>query len=814
MAVLAQVRSILHRLRDGALYLPNPTFANPAWEDARPRVLILRLSCFRDVARSSTHVLLAREIRASLPHAWIDMAFLPLRSDGLEMEAAGLPLILGTQSLRPLRDFDLVLVSNSYLLEQVNLPFLLRRSGVPVWSSQRDEGWPILVLGGSNASAAHGLVSDSGDSVVDAIFFGEGEGKVGALAQALVGAGAKGERLRRAARAAEGLWVAGPSEGAVRSVCPSEAALAGAHLGPVLPGPEAATARLAITLGCPCLCSFCFEGHDRKPFRQIPLDRIVTAARELKRSTGAITLEVESFNFNTHRELPEILLSLNRLFFRVNLMSQRADILADDPLLLDLEMASDKHSFTLGIEGISERQRAFLHKSLEEPRIRRVLEECASRRIREIKLFYLLTGRETEEDFLEFSGLLKWLKDLQGRAVSRPRILFSFGMLVRMPFTPLRHDPAVLDERLWKGIAGRAKSLCQTNGFEFRLALPWSTYAATQALASADSAGASTLVQAIAGHGPLIDDSLDEEEERTVREWLTRHADELGSGKPLGFPFPFPFLDTEREQDRLYRQYEDARAGRDRGYHGRDVAERGSLRPSIEALQGLIHAKRRLQPLRVVARVPREAAGMGREWTDAWLCRRLLELHPELLDNVLCVRESLIASLPSFGERTPWFGESIAEVMAWDPEALARVLGAAVGGFHELTEAEALEKLRLRVSLPASGAKDAPSGLAAFLRDHHGPVTLRRKGDSVELMASAKAIQKRLLLAGTAWRTTAASNALEEAGDLWVLELVIGTRFPLAEWLAVCCGPGADRTALVEVLSISPWDRRPGASSR
>ena len=86
MAVLAQVRSILHRLRDYPLLLPNPTFANPTWDDARPRVLILRLSPFRDVARSSTHVLLARELRAVLPHAWIDMAFLPLRPDARELQ--------------------------------------------------------------------------------------------------------------------------------------------------------------------------------------------------------------------------------------------------------------------------------------------------------------------------------------------------------------------------------------------------------------------------------------------------------------------------------------------------------------------------------------------------------------------------------------------------------------------------------------------------------------------------------------------------------------------------------------------------------
>ncbi len=375
-----------------------------------------------------------------------------------------------------------------------------------------------------------------------------------------------------------------------------------------------------------------------------------------------------------------------------------------------------------------------------------------------------------------------------------------------MPFTPLRHDPAVLDEKLWKGITGKAKSLCQTNGFEFRLALPWSTYAATQALAGG---GASSLVQSLAEHGSMTDDSLDEEEERTVREWLTPHAEELQSSKPLGFSFPFPFLDTEREQHRLYRQYEDARAGRDRGYHGRGHAETPSIRSSIETLQATIHAKRRLQPLRVRVRVPREAAGMGREWTDAWLCRRLLQLHPDLLDNALCVRESLIASLPYFGERTAWFGEAIAEVTAWDREALVLALQSPAGDFRDLTDAGDVGSLRLRVWLPASMLPNAPDRLAAFLRDRHGPVTLRREGESVQLVASAKATQKKLLLSGTARKTREKGDAPDEASDLWVLELVTGTRFPLAEWLGTSSERGGDRKALVEVL-----DQPAGPASR
>ena len=128
---------VMHKLRDFRLFQPNPTFGNPGWEDAGFRTLILRLSPFADVERSTPHLFLAQEIRAAFPDGYIDMAFLPAEQDRRSLKAAGLPLILGTQSHRSLGDFDLVLVSNSWLLEQANLPFLLSRSGVPLWSSER-----------------------------------------------------------------------------------------------------------------------------------------------------------------------------------------------------------------------------------------------------------------------------------------------------------------------------------------------------------------------------------------------------------------------------------------------------------------------------------------------------------------------------------------------------------------------------------------------------------------------------------------------------------------------------------------------------
>ncbi len=770
-------RAFAHGLKDAVLYEANPSFGNLPWLESGPRLLILRLSSFRDVERSTPHLFLARETRAVLPQAFIDMAFLPVARDAVVFAENGVPLIVGTQSRRSLEEFDILFISNSYLRELANLPKLLAGSSVPLWASERGERWPPFVLGGSNASAAAAIVKGNGDCMADAIFFGEGEGKAGRIAvmcRALAGL-PKSERLARIAEQVPGLWPAGDLSRAVaRAVAPMSQAGGQGLSSPILPGEEARTARLAITLGCPSLCSFCYEAHDRMPFREIPLETLLASARQMKESTGAETLELESFNFNTHSRLAELLDGLNRLFLRVNMMSQRVDILARTPGLLECEMAADKRSFTLGIEGISARLRRFLHKNLADADIRRVLQSLHDRKVREIKLFFMLTGRETGEDFDEFAGFARWLKGIRQAAESPTRIVFSFGMLVRMPFTPLRYDGAILAESSWRPLAGRVKSACETNGFEFRLAADWSNYAASQSLA-------------LGGY-----DAHDLLEGQPLDSWIAAHRAELEAEKPASHPFAFGFLEDEKSRAALYRRFQRAAASLAAG-HAREEAS-GQRPPvpgsAISGLTALMHAKHRLKPVFVGRALPRETAGLGPEWRDAWLMRECFAALPDNVENVLSVRESLIGPWATDLD-APWFGQTVVAVLAWDTEA---AVGGSLGGSPTLDAFPpgCFRSLDLRLTLPGAFFPQAGSRLSSFLNGEHVPITLRRTESGGEYTVGQKALRKKALLAG---RFT---DSVSEA----VLELRVGPRFPLAAYLGSFPEPGASRRALLEVLGI------------
>jgi len=819
--------------QDGLLLpRPNPTFRNPRFEAASRRVLIVRLSPFRDVDRSTPHLFLFQALRRALPEVYIDMAFMPPRHDRERLMQAGAPLLYGCQSFRPLEDFDLVLISNSYVLELVNLPFLLLHSGVPLLASQRDDHWPPLIVGGSSAMACQALITPAGDSLVDALFFGEGEGLVERMVDCLSPRTKAGKHslLSRAASQVTGLWVAGrwpdqPVEKAVLARPDASTALVDT---PLMPGEEAGTARLQISMGCPAFCSFCFESYDRRPYREVDLADLLESARRIKQTQGSDTLELYSFNFNTHRSILDLLLELNRLFARVSLKSQRVDALHAVPGLLEAEVAADKRVFTLGIEGISARLRAWLHKSLASDVIEATLERLLQQKIREMKLFYILTGHEEERDLAEFRDFLRLLKALRRRHNPGVRIIFSFGPLVRMPFTPLRYDRLFLDPGDWQRNTGPVKSACETNGFEFRLATGWEETCTSQVLAM----GGYWLHQpltALAEQGHCFDGQLTPGYWDALRDWMMTHGQwtqEFLGEKDEQYPFALDFVRSNVPASFLLEQYRQAQQCRDEGHclgtavdDGRclgcgactsDEQRRAitARRPHaadneryLAALRQVMRTKQRLRPVYVRLRLPPTVAGACREWVNAWVLRGLLGAHRGQTDNLLSAQESLFTTRENRNCYGGFYGETVFALRAWDTAALLKALKAPtdgpVTGPEFLSIVEGFEpgrfrRVRMSLRLAKTDFPDAGLRLRDFLRAQHVPCNTRREGSLVRFDLPARSLKKRVLLAGSC----------EEEVDSLLLDLQVGPRFDLLAYLRSFGEPERHRAARVRLSDI------------
>ena len=743
------------------------------------KVLILRLSNSRDTAASSTHYVLAELIRIACPDALIDFAFLPSKRS---------PAVIGVQTGLSWAEFDMILVSNSFVQETINLPWLLSVSGLSPWAHARPESFPPIVLGGSNAFAAQSLVCSDGRAVPDVLFFGEAEevlplfvkrfGEECSPIHHSSEVTGKRSRLLMAAEGLDGFWVTGelPAQPVQQAVVRS------AQLQPSLPEPRpvrhslseggilnpapsflldvetAGTVRLTVSRGCPAFCSFCFEGYERKPYREIAAEEALHRARFLKREYGARTVELDAFNLNMYSDFVPLVKACAKLFDHVSFKSQRADGVAACPEIIDLERACGKQSFTLGIEGISDRMRAFLCKSLTHDEIDTALKALLTRRVREIKLFYILTGHEGPEDLAAFGAFCSRLQGLLKAPKCGTRVVLSFGRLVRMPNTPLMFDRLLLDEAEWRFCVDGVSAACRRAKLEFRFAFDWPDYVGTQLLAACGHEDAPAIVklasEGLSCHGP----------------WQASDVAKLQAIVSVSTEVPilFPFVTRVVDSTFLKQRWEDACENRDKGYCLGESCfacgacstpeEKMSLvhhprvqditNDDIEILSRMDAAKRQLVPLYRYVNVPDTYSGHQSEYVNAELMRHLLQHYPALMDNLLSVEEALFTA----GDNDERFlvpsGQTVMAFRAWDRKALISthadefpLMGCEVGADFQPGFFSKASYLLHTALLPREIAQSA----SQWLNNLHLPHTLCRAGDGWRLDLAPAALKKKTI---------------------------------------------------------------------
>jgi hypothetical protein len=718
---------------------------------------------------------------AAHPDAEIDFAFLPPARD---------PRVTGTFTGRAWSSFDLIIVTNSCVQEAINLPWLLHANGVSPWAPDRPESFPPVLLGGSNAFAAQCLVRADGTAVPDAMFFGEAEDVLPVfLRRWREASGSKRERLTRAAHALDGFWVTGavPATPIRQAVARGKPPLASPQ--PLLDTESAGTARLAVGAGCAAFCSFCFEGYERKPYRSWPLADVLAQARSLKAACGARAIELDAFNLNTYAELGPLVERCARLFHTVSFKSQRADGIAACPGIADLERAAGKGSYTLGIEGISARLRAFLCKSLADDAIAAAIQALLQRGAREIKLFFILTAHETPADLADFDAFCSRLGGWMRTPPACTRVVLSFGRLVRMPHTPLARDRLFLNEADWRFCVDGVAAVCRRNRLESRFAFAWPDYLATQFLAACTHDHADRVVrlacEGLTYHGP----------------WRDSDAQRLTDA--LALPAPpaavssapcFPFIQRAVSDAFLESRWDQARRFLDAGYclgtvcHAcgacADASERQSIishprapiiPPAlIAAVAGIEADKRRLEPFYRRACLPADFAGRSSGWVSARLLQFLLTRHPALIDTLLTADEAVFSIGDAAGERMIPCGETLVRFRAWDAASVLAALAQETALFPPAPAPAAFTPGRFvratwRIASSAP-PRDTAQAASEWLHALKLPHSLQRDGDLWRATLAPAAVKKKRVFAltvaaGTPTGTGRPARPVEPAGE-------------------------------------------------
>src|ERR1041384_1919577 len=110
------------------------------------------------------------EIFNQIPDVACERVFLPDEQELREYEKTRAPL-LSFETQTPVRDFDVVAFSISFETDYLNMARMLRLSGVPVWSKDRNHFHPLVVMGGAASFLNPEPIAD----FTDIIAVGEGE---------------------------------------------------------------------------------------------------------------------------------------------------------------------------------------------------------------------------------------------------------------------------------------------------------------------------------------------------------------------------------------------------------------------------------------------------------------------------------------------------------------------------------------------------------------------------------------------------------------------------------------------------------------
>lgn len=658
-------------LRGGELNTLSPAL----WDERPYRVLVTRLSTYRDTAVSTSHLLI-HALLAQLDGVYPDLAWLPPPRDGELMVQDGVPWLLGTQTKRGVRAFDCVGVSLSVPQETINLAAMLLCSGISPDRRERldDAGAPLIIAGGASVGAAAALYSD--EAGVDGIFVGDRADVISELFRRCRDGRARGLDKRAVLDSLadlDGFVLPGASR---RAAAPAASSLPAVSAAP----PAAAmpvsydTARVGIitipiTEGCRWKCSFCYESWLHPRYRSVPGDDIDQRARELKAWAGAHRAEIFSFNFDMHEDIRGIIDRLSQRFDRLGLKSQRFDQLAGDPQMLELMHAVGKTSLTCGMEGISDRLRAYLNKRLDDGKLRRALAAIAAAPLRQVKIFLIATGREQDDDFAEFDATLAWFRDELAGQGRRPRIIFSITPLVHFPSTPLVFEAPPPPQRV-AAMVRRIAATIKRAGFQVRAAARDPEAIVSQALVSGrhpDTAPSEpftpdgdaravwrAVVAAVRGRGYVFYDGITAEFQddflsRLARETgLTAGDDVGGGGGGVSTPPPMVLGTPEEPVRRVHALSLRGLAGpagppaAQQGRAAVAAATAKELRPPRSARSGastvpeirrrVLAARRDRQELALAVDLGPAAAGLPRGYVAAALSRAIMLADPELVD--------------------------------------------------------------------------------------------------------------------------------------------------------------------------------------